>query len=124
MRLFLAFIIVVGCWLFPLGDANTVNDMIVRSGFSLAVMTAMLMLSVEKWSISIMLIEFFLVVVNTIIIKDWPAETWLMLHCKKINTIALTLEVLIIVGAGRHGIHLLFDDFSDYLRSYFNRYSR
>lgn len=124
MRLIIAFIIVVGCWLFPLGDATTVSDMVVRSGFSLGVMTVMLLLSADRWSISIMLIEFGLVIINTIIINDWPAETWLMIHCKQINTIAVATEALIILGAGRHGILLFLDDFADSLRAYLNRYSR
>jgi len=119
MKLFLSFVAIVMCWLTPLGDAEYIGDMTLRSGMSLALMMIVLYLSCEAWAIFIGVIEMALIIINSIIVVTWPSETWLMLHYALIQKAAFMGELLIIIGAGADGVRAFISDFSNHLRSIF-----
>lgn len=122
MRFILALIAVVFCWLTPLGDAEQITDMTMRSGMSLALMLIMLWLSCENWSFFIAIIELGLVLLNSFIVATWPGETWVMVNYGSIQKVAFIAELLIIMGAGSDGVRLFASDLAGHIRSIFNRH--
>lgn len=118
MRWLLAAGAVITCFLIPIGhaDATTLFDMQDKTTTSFLLMIAVLLISHERWAITVASIELGLNLINFIIIADWPKINWLVAHYGHIQSIAFALEIVVILGATAHGSRPIFSSFADYCR--------
>ncbi len=106
MQILIALLSVALCWSMPIDGVQHVNDLMVRSGFSLGLMLLVIYLSYDNWALQVAGIELLLIIINAFMVASWGYGDWLLAHYAAIQKAAFSIEILIVTRVFRYGICL------------------
>lgn len=104
MRLLLALFIIIAAWMLPIGTATQPSDVMWRAILSFVVMSAILLMSFERWGLWVAVVEGILNICNLKILLNWSLNNWFIINYDTIQRTGFTLELLIIAWGIMYGI--------------------